>query len=285
MATDKFCDLHTHSVFSDGTWRPEDILREAERIGLCAVALTDHNTLAGIPDFLRAASGGSVEAVAGVEISTDYGSTELHVVGLFLPEDSFERVDSLLAKLRDRKDAANREMIARLVRDGYDLDFDEIKAESEGLFNRAHIASRLMKGGYVGSIAEAFKTLLAKEGKYYVATKRLPVLEVIGFLREIGAVPVLAHPFLNLTEDELREFLPIAKKHGLTAMETIYSTYDENTVRLSRMIAKEFGLSESGGSDFHGERKPDILLGRGYGELAVPYDFYKILKENVVFDN
>ena len=283
MATDKFCDLHTHSVFSDGTWRPEDILREAERIGLCAVALTDHNTLAGIPDFLRAASGGSVEAVAGVEISTDYGSTELHVVGLFLPEDSFERVDSLLAKLRDRKDAANREMIARLVRDGYDLDFDEIKAESKGLFNRAHIASRLMKGGYVGSIAEAFKTLLAKEGKYYVATKRLPVLEVIGFLREIGAVPVLAHPFLNLTEDELRKFLPIAKKHGLTAMETIYSTYDENTVRLSRMIAKEFGLSESGGSDFHGERKPDILLGRGYGELAVPYDFYKNLKENVVF--
>ena len=283
MATDRLCDLHTHSVFSDGTWRPEELLCEAERIGLCAVALTDHNTLAGIPDFLRAARGRSVEAVAGVEISTDYGDTELHIVGLFLPEESFEQVDGLLTKLRDRKDAANREMIARLVRDGYELDFEEIKAASEGLFNRAHIASWLMKRGYVGSIAEAFKTLLAKGGRYYVATKRLPVFEVISFLRDIGAVPVLAHPFLNLTEDELREFLPVAKDHGLLAMETVYSTYDEGTVELSKSIAAEFGLAESGGSDFHGDRKPDIFLGRGHGELAVPYDFYKNLKEKACF--
>lgn len=283
MATDKLCDLHTHSVFSDGTWRPEELLCEAERIGLCAIALTDHNTLAGIPDFLRAARGMAVEAISGVEISTDYGDGELHVVGLFLPEDSLGKIDGLLARLRDRKEEANREMIERLVRDGYDLDFDEIKGASEGIFNRAHIASWLMKRGYVDSIAEAFSTLLAKDGKYYVATRRLPVFEVIEFLRDVGAVPVLAHPFLNLDEGELREFLTEAKKHGLAAMETVYSTYDESTVELSKRIAAEFGLAESGGSDFHGDRKPDILLGCGRGELAVPGEFYEKLKEKACF--
>lgn len=280
MATERrFCDLHTHSVCSDGTWEPSAIVREAERIGLSAVALTDHNTVAGLGAFSAAAEGSPVTAVPGVEVSTDYGEVELHVVGLFLPRSAMSELDSMLSRLRARKEASNREMIERLRAGGFDIDFEEARASSQGLFNRANVASILMKKGYVGSVAEAFSHILAKDGPYYVPTRRLPVMEVISTLREMGARPVIAHPLLNLSPEELDGFLPEAVRHGLVGMETVYSTYDGATVALSRRIATEYGLLESGGSDFHGERKPDIQIGTGRGTLGVPTEFFEKLRD------
>ena len=110
-------------------------------------------------------------------------------------------------------------------------------------------------------------------------TERLPVFEVIEFLREIGAVPIIAHPFLNLTEDKLAVFLKEGITHGLCGMETLYSTYDEKTSAKAAKMARDFGLLESGGSDFHGEIKPDISLGTGRGNLAVPYEFFEKLED------
>ena len=281
-----FCDLHTHSVFSDGTYTPTEIISEARERGLSAVALTDHNTVAGLPEFLSAAKGTGVEPVAGIEISTDYGEVELHIVGLFIRPEHFSAVDSLLVRLRKNKEASNRKMIDALRAGGYDISFDEAKASSSGLFNRAHIASILVEKGYFGSIAEVFETVLSKESKYYVPAERLPVFEVIEFLESIGAVSVLAHPFLNLSESELRVFLDEARLHGLSAMETVYSTYDGETTTLAKAIADEYRLLESGGSDFHGGRKPDISLGIGRGNLSVPTKIFERLKAKIAdFDN
>ena len=149
---------------------------------------------------------------------------------------------------------------------------------ANGNVNRAHIGAVLTEKGYTPSIQEAFRTLLSPICGLYVPPRRLPVFETIEFIRSIGAVPVLAHPFLQLDETGLRSFLDKAKTHGLIGMETLYSTYDEKTTALSRAIAHEYGLCESGGSDFHGERKPDIALGTGKGNLAVPYEFLGKLK-------
>ena len=168
-----------------------------------------------------------------------------------------------------------------LLVDDDDIDYDEIKSATHGIVNRAHIAAKLTEKGYTGSIKEAFATLLAKDGKYFVQPRRLDVFETIEFIKSIGAVAVLAHPFLNLSESELREFLPEAIRHGLDGMETLYSTYDLETTALSVSIAREYGLAESGGSDFHGARKPDITLGTGRGDLCVPDTFLKDLRSRI----
>lgn len=275
----KYCDLHTHSVFSDGTWTPTEIIREAERIGLAAVALTDHNTTHGVPEFLAAAKNTSVEGIAGVEFSTDYGNIELHIVGLYIPLAYFDRVTQMVEGMKERKIQSNIRLAENLQKGGYDIRYEDIyDATPDGHVNRVHFAAELVKKGYVRSVEEAFNTLLAKGGGYYEEPKRLPVYETIAFLKEIGAVAILAHPFLNLTEQELREFLPRAKAAGLDGMETEYSTYDEETTEKAKRIAEEFALFQSGGSDFHGTNKPDISLGRGRGNLAVPEGFLDALK-------
>ena len=278
----EYCDLHTHSVYSDGTYTPEALVREAKKLALKAVALTDHNTLSGVPEFLKAAEGSLVQAIAGIEISTDYGETELHIVGLFLKEEVFEKVENFVKKMLDNKAESNRILVQSLNLAGYKIDYEELKRNTpNGKFNRAHVAGALQKAGYVSSIKEAFDTLLAKDGNFYVQPKRIPVFEAIEFLKSVGAVVILAHPFLNLTEEELRAFLPKAKAVGLDGMETLYSEFDERQTATAVKIAEEFSLKQSGGSDFHGNRKPHIALGKGKGNLFVPIEFKEELEKGV----
>lgn len=276
----KFCDLHTHSHYSDGTCAPAEIIAEAARQGLSAVALTDHNTVAGLPEFLAAARGGTVQAIPGVEISTAYGDKELHIVGLFLREEAFSAVTALLDTFNRKKEESNRLLIRNLNQAGFALDYEEICCtHPEGTVNRAVIAAALLEKGYVGSIQEAFQGVLSQKSGYYIPPERLGTFEAIAFLRSIGAVPVLAHPFLNLkTEAALRTFLREAIPHGLAAMETMYPAFSPETTDLARCIAREYGLKESGGSDFHGETKPHIRLGTGKGSLAVPAEFADSLR-------
>jgi len=275
-----FCDLHTHSVFSDGTCTPEEIVDAAVGMGLTAVALCDHNTVAGLPDFLRAAEGKDILAVPAMELSTQYGEKELHIVGLFIPPERFGRVTVFLEEINGRKERSNRALVEALNEGGYPLDYEAIKAATpNGHINRAHIASEMVKRGHVGSIKEAFQGLLSPEGEYYRPPERLDAFEGIAFLRSIGAVPVLAHPFLDLDEERLRRFLPEAKKHGLLGMETRYSLFSPQTTALAQRLAEEFGLKPSGGSDFHGANKPDIRLGTGRGDLQVPARYAEELKQ------
>lgn len=280
-------DLHTHTHFSDGTYSPVELIDEAERVGLSAIALCDHNTVRGLDEFLAAAQGRNIEAVPGIEFSTDYilpeGKTiELHLLALFIRSEHHEVINALVAQMAENKQKSNRALIKELQRHGYDITYDEVCAESgdNGNVNRAHVAAVMTRKGYTPTIQEAFAMLLNPENGLYQPPARLPVFETIKFIRSIGAVPVLAHPFLQFKDNEagLRAFLDQAIPCGLVGMETLYATYDEKTTALSRAIAHEYGLCESGGSDFHGERKPDIALGTGKGNLAIPYDFLDRLK-------
>lgn len=278
----KLCDMHTHSYFSDGTASPHELIEGALDIGLSAIALTDHNTVSGCTDFLLAARGKDIEAVCGCEFSCDYENNELHLLGLFIKPSDFDKVTALTDEFLARKEESNRLLAKNLNAAGYNVDYDKIRAENSGIVNRAHIASELVRLGYVSSIKEAFKTLLSKKGSYYVEPKRLDIFKTIEFINSIGAVSVLAHPFLQFDEQGLRRFLDRACAVGLMGMETMYSTYDEETVTLSKTIAKEYSLLESGGSDFHGGRKPDISIGIGKGNLSVHECFYKKLKEHAL---
>lgn len=275
----KKCDLHTHSVFSDGTFTPSEIIDEAISLGLGAVALTDHNTVSGLYEFTEYAKEKNISAVPGIEFSTCYGNKELHILALFVSREKYAEIKVLTDGVNQLKEKSNIALVNALAKDGYCIDYEKLKKSTpEGQVNRAHIAAELMALGYVESIDEAFKTLLSPKGKYYVTPKRLDSFDTIAFIRSIGAVPVLAHPFLNLNEEELRVFLLEAKKYGLVGIETVYSKYSKETEKLAHSIAAEYGLKDSGGSDFHGTNKPDISIGSGKGSLYVPMDFFEKLK-------
>ena len=274
----RFCDLHTHTYYSDGTSSPQELIEAALSAGVDAVALTDHNTTAGLPEFLAIAKEHGIEGIPGVEFSTDYGNTELHVVGLFIEPQHYEAIEQLVASMKLAKEESNRALVASLNRAGYALDYDEIRAKTVGQINRAHIASALTERGYTSSVGEAFATVLAKNGSHYTPPRRIPVLSTIDFIKSIGAVAILAHPLESLDEDELRVFLNQAVPHGLDAIETRYSTYTEQTIQKAEAIAAEYGLLQSGGSDFHGTRKPGLSVGTGKGSLRVPVEFLQQLK-------
>lgn len=274
-----FCDLHIHSTFSDGTDTPAALVAMAEEKGLGAIALTDHNTVAGLPEFLQAAEGKAVRAVTGTEFSTDYNGIELHILGLFLKQEHFAQITDLLEDYRFRKDQSNVDLVEKLNAAGYAIDYDYIKNSTPGgQVNRALIAAELTRLGYTESIQDAFKKLLSPKRGYYVPPTRPDPFETIRLIKSLGAVAVLAHPFLNLKEVQLREFLTQAVPAGLDAMETRYSTYDEQTTALAEKIAEEFKILPSGGSDYHGSNKPHIQMGIGQGRMSIPYKWMTALE-------
>ncbi len=273
------CDLHTHSNCSDGTFTPTELLKEAEKIGLSAIALTDHNTLTGLPEFLAAGQNSPVETVPGIEFSTEYQGKELHILALFVKLEHYDVINSRLEDFQRRKEQSNRELVAALAKAGMEIDYDTIRREARGSVNRACIAAAMVEKGYLSSVKEGFATCLAPGGGFYVPPKRPDALETVAFIRDLGCVSVLAHPFLNLKEEPLRQFLPLAKERGLVGMEVLYPIFSPEETVLAADMAAQFGLLPSGGSDFHGKNKPHIALGRGTGELQVPLAFLEDLKK------
>ena len=270
-----FCDLHTHSRASDGSCRPGELIGLAEKAGLSAIALTDHNTLAGLPVFLAAAEGSPVRAIPGIEFSTDWEDAELHIVALFLKPAHYGQIEEILAQGLRRKQESNEQLARNLQNAGIPLDYDRVLARTDGIPNRAHFAAELIQMGVTGSIKEAIHTLLSPKNGMYLPPPHPPTLEILTLIRDLGAVSVLAHPFLNLTEPRLRQFLSQAPY--LDAMETLYTDFTPELQQKARQIAAEFRLLESGGTDFHGSQKPHIQL----GQTKVPMSFLEALEARV----
>jgi predicted metal-dependent phosphoesterase TrpH len=276
-------DLHLHSTHSDGTLTTAEIVAKAKSLGLNAVALTDHNTVSGVPAFLSEAEKQGVTAVAGTELSTVYKGRDVHLLGLFIPEEAFPAVTALTEDYLTRKEQSNRDLVARLSADSYKVDYDTIRsATPDGNVNRALIAKALLADGYVPSVKAAFATLLGEGMGYYIPPKRLDFFEAIRFLRSIHAVPVWAHPLQYIDVTTVREALPHAMEAGLLGIEVMHSSYTEATITAAKAIADEFGLLYSGGSDFHGAVKPDVHLGIGSREgteANIPDAYYEKLRE------
>lgn len=274
------CDLHTHSHFSDGTLSPTELVSLAKELHLGAVALTDHNTVLGLPEFLKAAEDAGVRGVPGVEFSVDYLDRELHILALFLQPRDYAGAMEIADRLNENKKKSNLELIDNLNKAGYALSYEKIKAAMPaGEPNRALIAAELTRLGYTASNQEAFERLLSPKHGYYHPPKRIDAFELIDFVRSTGAVAVWAHPFLHLKqEDQIRAFLPRAIGAGLRGMEVQYPLYTPEQTALAASLAEEFHLLPSGGSDFHGTNKPTIALGTGKGTLSVPLTWCNALE-------
>lgn len=278
-------DLHTHTTASDGTATPRELIRLAAEAGLSAVAITDHDTVAGLPEALAAGREYGVTVVGGVELSVFDGQRALHLVGLFVPQSPGE-LGEALARARHRRHDRNRLILEKLAALDIPLDYDAVLAlaggpgESGGTgepggpgvaVGRPHIAAALLNSGRVKSMKEAFERYLGATGLAYVPKDKMSLDRAVSLLAAVGALPVLAHPYLLREKGRSMERLVAGyRERGVAAMEAYYSEHSESQTREYLALAAKLDMGVSGGSDFHGEAKPGVLLGRGRGRLFVP---------------
>lgn len=281
-------DLHTHSTSSDGSEAPSEVIRLAANAGLSAVALTDHDILAGLGEAREAAERYDLELVPGVELSLDWASLApdadhrggMHLVVLWVDDEPGPLQDRL-ADLRLGRDERNQLILERLAQLGIDIPMEEVLARAgDGSVGRPHIAGVMVDRGHVPDIATAFELYLGSGAPAYVPRRRLTVDEALSLARASGGVPVLAHPHtLGLEDDsKLEDLLRHLHSTGLIGVETHHSATEPERRRILRRMADRVGLLPSGGSDFHGTYKPGIHVGVGCGDLHVPDEFLEGLR-------
>ena len=280
-------DLHSHTNESDGTLSPAELVDLAVRSGLEALAITDHDTFAGYDQALRIAGAKGLDLVCGIEINTRFARGEIgrertwniHLLGYFLhepPAPSFrEWLFDLLQSRRER----NAKLVLKLQSMGVDIDLSEVEAVGRTLTGRPHFARVLLNKGYVSSTDEAFRKYLGEDSPGFVHRDSPHTVMGIQQIEAAGGIPVLAHPVRLGVRDPRQEQELISElcDAGLRGIEVYHSDHRPADVARYAAIAKRFGLAASGGSDFHGEAKPNIRLGTGAnGNLSVPR---KVLEE------
>ena len=274
----KKIDLHIPTTASDGTFTPEEVVQEALRAGLAAVAITDHDTAVGYP---RAAEEGlrcGVEVVPGIEISTKFRSA-VHILGYYIDTAS-PALEEVLDWMHRDRDERNVKLCAKLRESGVDVDIERMHARFGEIVGRPHFAEILIEHGLARDVQDAFERLLNKNMPFYIPRQHLPIERSIEIIRAAGGTPVLAHPFqYRLDDAQLRELIEHCMESGLEGIECRYSGYGPEKTAYLEALAEEYGLVKTGGSDFHGEIKKDIRLGDGKGGLEVPYAFLEALRE------
>jgi predicted metal-dependent phosphoesterase TrpH len=263
-------DLHTHSTASDGTLRPAEVIREAHRLGLRAVAIADHDTTDGLPEAADEAARLGVELVPAVELNTDGADLDLHILGYYIaPERPAFR--AALAHARQERLARARSMIARLRERGVEIEEARVLAIAGGApVCRPHIARALVEAGYARTVPEAFTRFLHRHSPIYVPRTGLTAGEAIRCIRRGGGVPVLAHPG-SLPEPVVLALIA----EGLCGLEVFYLEHTPEMVVRWGLVARREGLIATGGTDAHGPEssKPHVL-----GTSGVPDEALEALK-------
>ena len=265
----KHVDLHTHSTASDGLYAPRELLRQAREAGLDVLALTDHDTTEGIAEAAQAAREFGIEFLPGIEMNTDSGGGEVHVLGYFpdLDQPAFQKA---LKTLRDARVRRGQRMVEQLNEHGIHISWERVRAIAQGAVGRPHIAKALIEAGYVKSVAEAFDTYIGKNGVGYVPRYRVTSLDAVRLLDSANALPVIAHPLTLPGLAALREELPELCQAGMVGLETYYGPYTRENERTLLALAEEYNLIPTGGSDFHGPNiHPTPLGGRHVPYTAV----------------
>ncbi len=277
-------DLHTHTTASDGTLRPRELVRLADASGLRALAVTDHDTVDGLEEAVSAGDELGLEVVPGVEISVEIGLGSMHLLGYFLNPQQPSALSKRLSILQQARADRNPRIIAKLNRLGMDITMEEVKRHSgEGQMGRPHIAYTLMAKGYVPGVQAAFDRYLKKGQPAYEEKFRFDPHGAFSLIHDAGGLSSLAHPYtITRDDDELENRIRMFKSMGLAALEVYYPEHTPEMVRSYTRLARKYDLLVTGGSDFHGDHKPEIRLGRGKGNLYIPYRVLEALKRRAM---
>ena len=274
----KRIDLHVHTSASDGTTLPETISELACRSGLSAIAITDHDTVSGYERACASPAPPGLEIIPGIEISTRFNGS-VHILGYFIDPHSPHLLPVLNWVVQDR-DERNEKIAERMRADGIAADYPAMKARFGEVIGRPHFAELLVASGMASDIRDAFTRFLNKGCRYWLARHFIPIEDALRIILHSGGVPVLAHPFqYRLDDSDLRDLIEHCLDYGLMGLECRYSGYNPEQISYLQGLAREYRLIETGGSDFHGERKPEISLGSGTGNLFVPYELIEILRD------
>ena len=276
----KRIDLHTHSLCSDGAQAPADVVRTAHAAGLAAIALSDHDCITGVQEAMDTGKALGVEVIPAVELSAQ-SDTELHILGYFIDIHNQKLQDAMAYALQVR-DERQEETCRKLNEQGFQITMDELREEAHGnpVLCRAHFAQIMVRKGYAESVKDAFNRYLSVGCYAYSNRQALTGPEAVSLIKEAGGIAVAAHLHLIKMEDEpLKEYLGSLIPYGLEGVEGYYTDYTEDMNRRYRAMAQELGLVISGGTDYHGANKPHISIGRGKGDLEIPYSVLDGLKE------
>ncbi len=297
----KFVDLHTHTLASDGRKSPAAVVKAAAKLGLAAVAITDHDTLAGLNKAQAQGRKDGIEVIRGCELSVFSECGEVHLLGLWIPKRAI-KIERALRQLRENRAQRNFFIVQKLQELGLDVRYEEVLCAARTVdgattspahaqkatkavnpqhsIGRPHIATVLLEKGYVSTIKEAFAKYLGDGCPAYVPKKLLEVEEIMVLLREAKVTPCLAHPGLIRCSDAwLDSYVKYLKDLGLMAIEALHSEHDAANTERMLTLAKKYDLAISGGSDFHGDVKPQIHLGFGKGNLRISEQILLDLKE------
>lgn len=275
----EFVDLHTHSLCSDGTDAPAQLVSKAAEAGLVALALTDHDTVAGLDEAQAQGRDVGVEVIRGCEVSAGSPHGEVHILGLWLPED-VGPLRQVLEDLRAQREKRNLIIVEKLTAQGLAVDYDEVLAVAGGeTVGRPHIGAVMVRKGYVASMREVFDVWLGSKGKAFVPRKTLDLRECVSLLSRLGATVCMAHPrLIHCPDSWLDGVVEELKPLGLSALEAYHSDHSPADERFCVGLARKYQLELSGGSDYHGQAKPGIRLGVGRGGLRVPAHLLEELK-------
>jgi predicted metal-dependent phosphoesterase TrpH len=274
-------DLHTHTTASDGTVPPADLVREALEIGLEALAITDHDILAGYD--AAAPLAGDLDLIAGIELSTKYDGKSVHLLGYFLcgaPSASFRK---WLEKQQESRKDRNRRLVQRLNSLGIEITLPEVESRGGVLTGRPHFARVLVEKGYVNTPQQAFDEYLDESAKGYVDRQEVQLEEGIALIAASGGMPVIAHPVrIHREPERVAAAIAHMKDMGLQGIEVYHSDHSVADVTFFQELAARLDLQMTGGSDYHGTVKPRVRLGTGYdGNLNIPYSVLEKLREAV----
>jgi len=266
-------DLHTHTTYSDGLLTPKELIQCAVERKLAAVAITDHDEVAGIEEAVSMGQSLGIEVIAGIEISTLYKGLDVHVLGYFIDYKS-KIIQDYIKKSKVWRKKRARKIVNKLHKMGIRLPFDLVLFKAgDGCIGRPHIADAMVEQGYVLSFQEAFEKYLADNKPAFVAKTQIETREAISKIQSAGGLTFLAHPSVSLLEHHIYDII----KLGLDGIETVHPRHTPFQVDQYREIVRKNGLLECGGSDTHGNRRGDETL----GTMNVPYDILQEMKRKL----
>lgn len=276
----KLIDLHLHSTASDGSYSPSELIDLAASLDLAAIALTDHDTVSGIPEFLEQSKKfPDLTTIPGVEVSVDFGGKELHIVGLFI-DHHCQPLEDMLCEIRKNRNARNELMVKKLQKMGFDISLEEVLEAAGGeSVGRPIFAKILIKKGYFTEPQDVFDKCLKRGAQAYCSRVLPSPKQAIEKIHEAGGLAIWAHPLHRSQTDRsyLRSTLKELRHYSIDGIEAYYTSFTASQTKAVQEVAYEFSIAVSGGTDFHGTNQTGIDMGSGRGDLAVPYSVYHSL--------
>lgn len=272
-------DLQIHSHYSDGSMSPTDLVRKAKKLDIYAIALTDHDTIDGIDEFMKEGKKVNLITIPGVELSVDSDlppQGELHILGLFIDPENDE-LRRNLQYLQIHRNQRAKKITDKFKKLGIDISYEELLIISGGgSIGRPHLAKILIDKGIVHSLQEAFQRYLRRGGPAYVEKIKFPEAEAIQMIKNAGGLAMIAHPYLMKlpTGKQIEAKILQLQKLGLDGLEAYYPGLKKEKIDYLIQLAQNFNLGVSGGSDYHGDNREGIMMGKGYGDLHVPNTVY-----------